>query len=247
MSGRYSMADVLRWQQLDEGRLQMKLSQLGDASFAGRRDFVLSGLHLLHEGLGYTYVALNRPKDARLHFLESCRYVKRIFELPTLGESVSSGRLSAGYCMSWLIALAIKEDGVALSLAELFLPAYVSADKGQASIEGMALALQSLIAGDADSARKTLADVTISESDDLKHYIGCLEKLAERDEERFLESLDLASRVWLRQIVKTHQGLPQSVCWMQGLGLLRLAERVLGKPMDSSNELIPARFFEFSG
>ena len=139
------MADVLRWKKMDEGRLPSKLAQLHDSSFHGRRDFVLSGLHLLHEGLGYTYVALDDPKIASNHFLTSCQYVEQLFSLPERGEVVAPGRLSAGYCTSWLVALAIGADATAASLASKFKQEHLSARSGHSEIEQIALSLQALM------------------------------------------------------------------------------------------------------
>jgi hypothetical protein len=243
MISRYTAVDVIRWRQADERRLPMKLSQLNDDAFVGRRDFVLSGLHLLHEGLGYTHIALHEPDAARAHFFESCQYVLRLFLLPSSGEVVSSGRLQAGYFQSWLIALSIGADGLAFSLTDSFKNEYLTGKDSLAEVERIALALQLLILGRADGAKDILQARPIPAASDFTHYFDCLRAIAEREEDRFVESLDLAAKEWCSRIVKTHKGYPQAVCFMNGLGLLRLAERFVEHPIEIDNDLIPSQLF----
>lgn len=243
LDNRYTKADVLRWQQVDEGRLQMKLAQLTDTAFAGRRDFVLSGLHLLHEGLGYTYVALNEPERARSHFLDSCHYVVRLFELPEIGEAVAPSRLSAGYCPTWLIAMAIGAEDIAKSLTALFKSEYLTHDMRQAGMEQIAVTLKALVEGRVGDAQVLLSQSPISNPGDFQHYLECLAAIAEGSDDGFRASLELAARSWAERIVRTHKGLPQAVCFMHGLGLLRLAERVFGRSLEIDIKSIPSRLF----
>jgi len=246
VSSRYTRSDVVRWKEADESRIQLKLAQLHDSSFHGRRDFVLSGLHLLHEGLGFTYVALEEPEIARNHFLASCQYVEQLFSLRERGEPISPGRLTAGYCKSWLVALAIGENATASSLASKFKREDLPAGKRRSEIEQIALLLKSLIGCSEDFHDEELGPPSSARSNDFKYYLECLDGIAERDEERFLHALERAADNWLIQIVRTHRGLPQSVCFIHGLGLLRLAEQVIGKPIEVSNVLIPSSFFPSS-
>lgn len=242
MADRYTMHDVLRWQQVDEGRLPMKRSQLHDPKFAGRRDFALSGLHLLHEGLGYTYVALGDRDKATDHFRDSCRFVGQIFTLPQAGETVAPGRLSAGYCMSWLVALAIRESAMAADLALLFDPQQHSASSSE-SAQVIAISLQHLLAGRKDDALAALTAPRAEMSDEFQYMDRCLAAIASLDEPEILCSLRCASAAWASRVERSHKGLPQAVCFIHGLGLLRLAELVLGKRLDIDSEVIPAHFF----
>lgn len=240
MKPRCTEEDVARWIAVDQQRLSAKLAQLNDPSFAGRKDFVLSGLHLLHESLGYSHLALSNYALARQHFVESCEYVLRIFELPDEGEPVAHGRLVAGYCESWLIAIAAGAVPLAVSLAEAFSRNCTLSSDQLSGTEQVAFALRALLNHDHAEALRILQLSRSPEPITSGYRLPALDGIASSNEQLFRDSLTRASEHWRSVAARAHVGLPQSVAFIGGLGLLRLAELLFGHKIDVKLESMPS-------
>jgi len=63
-----------------------------------------------------------------------------------------------------------------------------------------------------------------------------LEALSQRDEKGFLAALQFASQNWAKWVSKYAK--EESVCFVDGVGLVRLAYRVLGHPFAVVDENI---------
>ena len=77
-----------------------------------------------------------------------------------------------------------------------------------------------------------------------KGYAECLEAIADKDPCRFAEAFEIATKSWTRFAARTVRGLPLAACFIQGVGLIRLAERVIGERIEISNEHIPSRLLQ---
>jgi hypothetical protein len=91
-----------------------------------------------------------------------------------------------------------------------------------------------------NDARALSAEGHPSEERMFRGYIGCLAAISRSDEDGLVNCLGEASKAWEQYARRTWKGLPDAVCFMNGVGILRLAERTWQKRLMCDDPNIPA-------
>lgn len=228
----YSPEDVARWEEAKGGSVALHLEKLSDPSLVPQKqDFHLGMLSLSYQSKGMTFVALERFEEAKQSFRGSIETLCKMYERFEKGQGRS---LEAGHFQSVLVAFVTKDQPLISRLA-----AHYRADDGTPDSVYLGRVVKLLAMGDIDAAKTALAQKKPRFEPQFVGYADCLEAIANKDQQRFVTALNGASESWSKWASKRVKGLPDSVCFIQGIGLVRLAERVLGNPIPISNEHMP--------
>jgi hypothetical protein len=233
----YSPEDVVRWQQSFDKSVRIHLEKLSDLELSpDGYDFHLSLLSLAYHELGMTRIAQGGFEEARKMFHESVQARCKMFERAEKGVGRS---IDAIYFQSLLIAFVTKEEDLVARIVDLYKPV-----EGIADAIYLGRAVKLLAKNDTIAAKSALAQKKPRFVTQFPGYAECLEGIADKDEQRFALGLNVASESWRKCAARRDKGLPFSVCFIQGVGLVRLAEWVLGKRISVVNEYIPAELLE---
>ena len=71
-------------------------------------------------------------------------------------------------------------------------------------------------------------------------YIECFEAIARQDEAGFRQAIATASGLWEKYAWRMEKGLPPAVCFLDGAGIIRVAEHVWGRRVAIEDPNIPA-------
>jgi hypothetical protein len=235
----YSPDDVVRWQASIEESVALHLKKLSEPGLLAQRgDFDLSMLSLTYCDFGMMCIAQGEFQDASKMFSESVRTRCKMFEL--IEEGLCPTRpIEAGDFPWLLIAFVTKDEDLIARVTDLYKP-----DKGIPSSIYLGRVLKLLAKNDTSGAKAALAQKVPRFETEVVGYADCLEAIADKDEQRFALGLKVASESWRKCAARRDKGLPFSVCFIQGVGLVRLAERVLGRRVSVDNEYIPSQLLQ---
>jgi len=234
----YTADDVARWESVDKESIDLQLSKLALETRPPLREQRLGMLSVVYAHLGMTCIAKADFRGAIRSFEESVATRCRTFEM--IGEGLaSSTNVDAGHFQSLLIAFVTRNEPLIQRLA---LP--YCADTGTRGSKYLGAAIKALINGDLDAARTALTQKRPSFEMQFKSYPACLEAIVDQDPIRIVEAVHSASRDWAKWVARGLRGLPDSVCFIQGVGLIRLGERVLGRSIPIINQYLPKELLE---
>lgn len=143
--------------------------------------------------------------------------------------------MEAGHYQSVLTSFVAKDEKLMARLSILY-----RADDGTPDSVFLGGALKSIITNDLESAKTLLRRKQPRFESQFVGYAECLDAIVDKDTDRFIASLGLAAKSW-RKFAARHRSLPDAVCFIQGAGLVCLAERICGSRMPISFESIPAQ------
>jgi hypothetical protein len=228
----YSPQDVVRWEAAKGGSVALHLQKLSEPGLVSeKQDFHLGMLSLSYQTKGMIFIAQGRYEEAVHSFHDSIKTLCKMYER---FEKEQGGSLEAGHFQSVLVAFVTKDEPLVSRLVGLY-----RADEGTPDSIFLGKALKLVASGDIDGAKTALAQRKPRFEPQFVGYADCLQAIANKDQQRFVSALNVASESWAKWASKRVKGLPDSVCFIQGVGLIRLAERVVGNPIPITNEYMP--------
>lgn len=228
----YTRDDVARWDAAKGGSVALHIEKLSDPALTPQnRDFHLGMLAMSYQTKGMILIAQERFDEARQTFRDSIETLCKMYERFEMGQGRS---LEAGHFQSVLLAFVTNEP---LLIARIV--AHYRTDEGTPDSIFLGRAVKLLATGTINAAKEALAQQQPRFQPQFVGYSDCLAAIANKDQDRFEAALIVASESWSRWASKKVKGLPDSVCFVQGIGLVRLAERILGRALSIANEYMP--------
>lgn len=232
----YSHEDAVRWDQADQGSIDVHREKLAGLDLPPHKyDFHLNMLSLAYHSQGMTDIAKGNFEKAINSFRASVETKSKIYERYEKGQGTRAP--NAGDFQSLLVAFVTNDD----ELISRFL-FHFRADKGTPGSIFLGGLLKSIAMNDMQAVKAILLQKRPRFEPQFVGYAECLDAISNKDSQGFVNALNLASESWAKWASKTVEGLPDSVCFIEGVGLIRLAERVFGNSTDISNEHIPREF-----
>jgi hypothetical protein len=227
----FSEEDVARWQKVDARSISVHREKLATALPDRLVDFHLGGLAGSYYMQGMAFIAQGDFEAAIQSFRDSVETRCKMYERFEMGQ----GRyLEAGHFQTVLVSFVTHDESLVSRLVD-----HYRADEGTPDSMYLGRVLKQLASGDIDGAKAALAERRPQFEPQFVGYAECLEAIVSKDEQQFLSALRSASESWAKWASKRVKGLPDSVCFIQGVGLVRLAEKVLGKPIPVEDENMP--------
>ena len=235
---RYTMVDVERWEKVGQGRISLFIPRLqsgGTDARMRRLDFGgVAGLsfsqaqscvarELYPRALGWLTVAV----EAEIHYIVC---LQQEGFLPAAGHWQSLLHAHTSTDKSLIDRYSLKFD--------LELAAKPEADSTKDSMYHARL-LKSLTELRIDDTKTILAEKRPSPEAMFRGYYKVMEMIALNDESGFAEAIGEASVSWEKYARRCWKGLPDAVCFMNGVGFIRLAEHVWKHPVSVDDPNIP--------
>jgi hypothetical protein len=234
----YTPEDVRRWAEVDARCLQLGEQRLSNPP-GGRIENALSDNAGWHALAARRLIAEGRLAEARDHLIKGARYCAEIFERHARGEPMNIEYVNAG-CFQWLLdALASGDWAAAEHFSSVFPAEFDKRSRSIPSSIYIARPLKALVEGRIEDARQMLAQKQPSIDPMHRGYPECLRAIAARDRAGFVEALKAASVYWRRWAARAERGLPHSVCFLHGAGLMALAQRVMDQRIDEPVDHVP--------
>jgi hypothetical protein len=233
----YSPEDVARWKVAYAGSIDLHLQRLSDPGLPDQQyDFHLGMVSLSYHAEAMLCLAECRFEDAVEAFRASIEARCRMYERFVAGR----GRpVEAGAFQSVLVALATRDEALIAEIGR-----HYRADVGTAGSIFIGSALRCLVLDDIHGARIALDCKWPRFERQFVGYAESLQAIAAGDDQQFLAALALASESWANWAARQVRGLPDSVCFIHGVGLVRLAERVFGHRVPMANVRIPPQLVQ---
>jgi len=233
MASRYSPEDVARWEGTFPNSLAIHTEKLkrDDASPDHRR-FHLGMLSLTYRDMATTAIARGAFADAirllRLGVDTVCR-LHELFEQGFPGEGAD-----AGHFQSVLLAFATRDTELSKKMVS-----HYRFDKGIKASVFLGKIIKSIAHGDHAAAQDTLSKPWPKVEAMFRGYPECLQAIANKDEPAFRQAIPSTSKNWAKWAARVEKGLPGAVCFIQGIGLVRLAEHAMGRHIPISDDNMP--------
>lgn len=232
----YTDEDVARWEKPGRQSIDLHLEKLATSLPEQKTDFHMGMLALCYEEEGMICVAKGKFQESIQAFTSSvetkCKQYERFDE--------GTGRaLGAGTFQSILIAFATKDHDLVARIAH-----HYRAENGTPDSIFLGRALKLLVMEDLSAAKDSLKQKRPRLDSQFVGYPECLEAIANKDELAFADGLEIASTSWAKVVSKRDRGLPYSVCFIQGVGLIRLAEKTIGRRISIADRYIPSELLE---
>ncbi len=240
---RYTMDDVERWESVDDEFFPPLIKKLrGDPNHqAISQGHGLCSYQLKRRAMAMSAIARGKYTLALGYLAVGCEAVCLMYERYEAGEDISPEFLSAGTWMELLLAHASRDKAVVERLCRLYDEKYFD-DPATRSVEEskyIGRIIKALTEGRVDDARQTLGEPSPKIERMFRGYLECLTAIANGDQEGLEEALGFAADAWEKYSRRVWPGLPQSVCFIHGVGLIRLAEHVWGRPVVPEIDHIP--------
>jgi hypothetical protein len=232
----YTDADVERWENVEKNSLQIHNDKLATDLPQRLVDHHLSGLSATFWSRAMICIAKGEFGKAIEALRTSTEYRCKVYERFEKGDGTWPP--DAGDFQTLLVALVSRDEASIARFVSLY-----RYDKGTPGSVFLGRAVKLLVMNEIDAARESLGQKKPRFEPQFVGYAECFEAMANKDEHGFVAALTLASKKWAKVVSIRDRGLPYSVCFIQGAGLVRLAEKVLGKPISVSNEHIPPQLF----
>ena len=236
MARYYTDDDVARWEKAYENSINLHLAKLSTDLTPDAIDHHLGMLTLGYQTQAKILIARNRFAEAIDWLRKGIEARCMMYERFERGEGRA---LEAGYYQDILVALVTRDEELISRLVR-----HYRADSGTPDSVFLGRAVKCLANGDLVGAKEALGRKQPRFEGQFKGYAECLEAIADKDPCRFAEAFEIATKSWTRFAARTVRGLPLAVCFIQGVGLIRLAERVIGERIEISNEHIPSQLLQ---
>lgn len=227
----YANSDVVRWMNVDQQSITLHLAKLATELPQAKIDFhldMLADSYYLH---GMSCIAQGSFPEAIEAFRASISTRCKMYERYEMGMGRS---LEAGHFQSLLVAFVTKDHPLIARFV-----AFYRANDGTPDSLFIGSALKLVATNDLEAAKSNLAKKKPRFERQFTGFSECLEAIANKDEKRFVNALNVASENWAKWAAKQAKGLPDSVCFIQGAGLVRLAESVFGRRILIADRHIP--------
>jgi hypothetical protein len=228
----YTDDDVLRWEQRASETIPFQVEALRkpgiDSNIRWQRFGHLSGAY---DTLAMIAIAKKRFDEARDNLRKSIEFDFEQYEIcRAKGEATS-----AGHFQEILLAYVTKDQ----PLISKMLNYYTWVDGIPESVY-LGKVIKSLGVGDLSIAQLTLDQKRPRMEKMFDAYPDCLQAMVHKDAGALQTAISVGSKNWARRAARFEKGLPYAVCFIQGAGLVRLAEHVMGAKLSITDENIPA-------
>jgi hypothetical protein len=227
----FTDGDLTRWENSHKESIALHLAKLSSSETETEVDFRLGMLAVARHTQGMIDVARGNFPQAVSSFRSAVE--TRCWQYERFEQGVGR-ELDAGHFQTLLLALVTRDD----ALVSRFLGHY-RAENGTPTSVFLGRAIKRLVANDRQGARLELARRKLRPDPQFRGYCECLEAIADGNDDGFGDAFAQAATNWQTWAAKTVRGLPESVCFIQGVGLVRLAEQVLGRAVPISHEHVP--------
>lgn len=227
----YADDDMARWEHSYKDSVAIHLDKLANSATEAEIDFRLGMLAVSRYTLGMISVAKGDFLGATARFRSAVE--TRCGQYERFEQGVGR-ELDAGHFQTLLLALVTRDD----TLVSRF-RAHYRAENGTKCSIFLGRAVKRLAANDREGARLELDRRKPPIDPQFLGYCECLEAIAAGNEGQFTDAIVRAGNHWQTWAAKTVRGLPDAVCFIQGVGLVRLAEKVLRRPVPVTHEHLP--------
>jgi hypothetical protein len=231
MSHLYSPADLDRWNRSYQDSIHLHLDKLATDLSSQQVDFHLNMLSLSYHTQGMILIAQGKFTDAVGSFRSSVLAKCQMYERYEKGEGRA---LEAGHFQSVLEAYVTRDDDLVAAIVK-----HYRAQEGTPDSIFLGRALKYIATNEIDNAKRLMRQEWPRFEPQFVGFADCLEAIAENDEYRFVAAANSASQHWAAWAAKRIRGLPDSVCFIQGIGLIRLAEKSMGRTIRIVSEYLP--------
>jgi len=240
---RYTQEDVDRWREDHEQWLPVLLDRLrNDPDHrAIRRGGGYAALGYKAWGRSLYCIAEGSFAKA-LGWLWVCADVRaRLYEAFSAGSHVSPEYLGAGNWQALLHAHASTDGALTARFCRLYDLELAARPEARSTRDSMyhGRLLKALTEGRVDDARGVLGERRPKVEAMFRGYVECMEAVAADDDHAFREAISAASTAWEKYASRFWRGLPDAVCFLNGVGLIRLAEHVWGRGIIIEDPSIP--------
>jgi hypothetical protein len=232
MSAFYSEEDVIRWEKTAFESIRTQTEALRKTGipyeFRWQRLGSVAGAY---KRLAMVAIARRKFSDAMGFFRKAMEMEFERYEM----ELAHGKAVDAGEFQTVLLAYATTDQ---LLISKML--GYYTWDKGVPESVYLGKIIKSLAIGDITTAQETLKLKKPRIEKMFSDYPACLQAMADKDQDSFQTSIAAAATTWAKRASRYEKGLSDSVCFIQGVGLVRLAEQVIGTRIGICNEHIPA-------
>jgi hypothetical protein len=233
----YTEKDVERWEEAYGRFGRLHQDRLAANPPPAEVDSRLRSLSLECRFRGMTFVAKRQFPEALACFRESVERRLKMYErwASGLGEA-----MSAGHFQDLLVAYVTNDDELIANFAR-----HYRADDGTDDSVYLGRVVKCIALKDLEGARKGLLEKRPRRFEtQFSGYPDCLEAIVEKDQARFVDAIAFAATKWSRWSCRVEKGLPGSVCFLQGVGLVRMAEKTVGTRIPVANEYLPPELLQ---
>ena len=223
-----SDTNISRWRERADRSLEILAKRLGDFDSPKPDAQGLNMLSLTYASVGYAHVAASDFSGARTAFSNAVLAMNRVYDLITSGHAAANGYDRSGNFQILLMAHATGDSDLISSFLRRFTITPVAVAAGPDDSTYFASTCIALSAGDIEVAASHLAEHRPNIDPLFFGYDQCLTSITKRDKEAFVTTLCTAASSWHSYATRQFEGLPRSACFLDGVGLLHLARKVLG-------------------
>lgn len=232
MAAFYTTEDVLRWEENALKNIPFQTKALREPGISLDKQWQRYGF-LSGSYYSLTMIAISRKQfDRAREFLrQSVEMDFQQFEVELALESP----MDAGNFQAVLLAYVVNEPWIISKVLN-----YYRWEKGVPESVFIGKIIKSLALGDLKTAEATLAQKRPRIEKMFEAYPDCLRAMLEKNPVALQVSINLGSKTWARRAARFEKGLPDAVCFLQGAGLVRMAQHVMGGRVAITDENIPA-------
>jgi hypothetical protein len=227
----YTSEDVLRWEKSALEGIPLHLGKLKGSE----------PLHIRSQrfgGLAGEYDTLAMIAIARKQFANAIELLRKSIEMHFEQFEIDKARgrpIDAGHFQEVLLSFLTKDQPLISKMLN-----YYTWEDGIPESVYLGKVIKSLAVGDFSYAQLTLDQKRPRIEKMFDAYPDCLQAMVHKDAGALQTAKLVGSKNWARRAARFEKGLPYAVCFLQGAGLVRLAEHVMGAKLSITDENIPA-------
>jgi hypothetical protein len=227
---------VATWEQRALGTIQFQFDALRKPGLTLELRWQRFG-HIAgaYESLAMVAIARKTFGEVRGFLCKSMEMHFEQFEIQRAQEEP----ISAGYFQLVLLAYVTMDPAVIHKMLN-----YYHWDDGVPESVFLGKIIKSLAVGDTATAQVTLSQKRPRIEKMFSAYPDCLHAIANKDQAGLCDAIAIACKTWARRAARYEKGGPHAVCFLQGIGLVRLAEQVIGGKVSIAEEHIPPELLE---
>jgi len=186
-----------------------------------------SSISLKCRSMSLSYVTLGDFRNAVTYAHASVAYRCMVYEVfGDAGETYDYA--SAGDFRTLLMAYVTGDYELVGRFADLFEVSLNATDVSSEDAIYIAKVLYALALNDIPAAREQLSEARPGISPEFRGYYECLDAIARQDASGLAAAVEYAAGRWERWVSRNERHFPEAACFMDGVGLLKLGEKVTG-------------------
>ena len=233
----YTEKDVERWEEAYRRTGRLHQDKLAANPPPAEVDFRLGMLSGESRYLGMICIAKRHFSEALVCFRQSIEWRLKMYERWASGLGRA---MEAGHFQDLLVAYVTNDDELISRYAK-----HYRAGEGTDDSVYLGRVVKCIALKDLEGARNGLLEKKPRRFEtQFSGYPDCLQAIVEKDQARFVEAIAFAATKWSRWSCQVVKGLPDSVCFLQGVGLVRMGEKTLGTHIPVKNEYLPPELLQ---